>query len=138
MKLKTEIKQGLQAFSQGNLRDNALALLNTLGYQSEKTIDLDNTPDAFLAEFDKRDRKFRKDKALFERWKSVEFLFQITYDEVRHANVAAYEANDLFQKQQERDYATIIAAARKILDKILDEDPKHLIWYDQAITMTGG
>ena len=46
---------------------------------------LDNTPDAFLAEFDKRDRKFRKDKALVERWKSVEFLFQIADDEVRNA-----------------------------------------------------
>ena len=67
MELKIEIQQNLQALSQGNLRDNALALLNTLGYSSEKTLDIDNTPDAFLAEFDKRERKFRKDKALFER-----------------------------------------------------------------------
>ena len=35
---------------------------------------------------------------------------------------------------QERDYATIIAVARKIPDKILQEDPKLLMWYDQAIT----
>ena len=41
----------------------AIGLLNTLGYRSEKTLDLDSTPGAFLAEFDKRDRKFRKDKA---------------------------------------------------------------------------
>ena len=38
---------------------------------------------------------------------------------------------------QERDYATIIAVARKIPDKILQEDPKLLMWYDQAITRTG-
>ena len=39
---------------------------------------------------------------------------------------------------QECDYATIIAVARKIPDKILQEDPKLLMWYDQAVTRTGG
>lgn len=39
---------------------------------------------------------------------------------------------------QERDYATIIAVARKIPEKILQEDPKLLMWYDQALTRTGG
>ena len=82
---RQQIKTALQAFSGVDLRDASVGLLNSLGYRSEKTLDLDNTPDAFLAEFDKRDRKFRKDKALFERWKSVEFLFQIADDEVRNA-----------------------------------------------------
>ena len=39
---------------------------------------------------------------------------------------------------QERDYATIITVASKIPEKILQEDPKLLMWYDQAITRTGG
>ena len=38
---------------------------------------------------------------------------------------------------QERDYGTIIAVARKIPDKILQEDPKILMWYDQAVTRKG-
>ena len=38
---------------------------------------------------------------------------------------------------QERDYATIIAAASKIPETILQEDPKLLMWYDQALTRTG-
>jgi len=38
---------------------------------------------------------------------------------------------------QERDYATIIAVARKIPDKLLQEDPKLLMWYDQAVTRSG-
>ncbi len=38
---------------------------------------------------------------------------------------------------QERDYATIIAVASKIPEKILQEDPKLLMWYDQALTRTG-
>lgn len=39
---------------------------------------------------------------------------------------------------QERDYATIIAVARKIPEDVLQEDPKLLMWYDQALTRTGG
>ena len=38
---------------------------------------------------------------------------------------------------QDRDYATIIAVARKIPETILQEDPKLLMWYDQAITRMG-
>jgi DNA modification methylase/predicted RNA-binding Zn-ribbon protein involved in translation (DUF1610 family) len=38
---------------------------------------------------------------------------------------------------QERDYATIITVARKIPENVLQEDPKLLMWYDQAITRMG-
>ena len=39
---------------------------------------------------------------------------------------------------QERDYAVIIAVADKIPNNVLEEDPKLLMWYDQAITRMGG
>jgi len=39
---------------------------------------------------------------------------------------------------QERDYATIIAVARKVPENVLQEDPKLLMWYDQALTRTEG
>jgi hypothetical protein len=38
---------------------------------------------------------------------------------------------------QERDYATIIAVAQKISENVLQEDPKLLMWYDQAVTRSG-
>jgi 16S rRNA G966 N2-methylase RsmD len=38
---------------------------------------------------------------------------------------------------QERDYAMIIAVARKIPENVLQEDPKLLMWYDQALTRSG-
>ena len=38
---------------------------------------------------------------------------------------------------QDQDYATVIAVARKIPDPILHEDPKLLMWYDQALSRTG-
>jgi hypothetical protein len=39
---------------------------------------------------------------------------------------------------QEHDYDIIIAVARKIPEMILQEDPKLLMWYDQAVTRMGG
>jgi hypothetical protein len=80
--IKQYIEQALQAFSDSDLCTASIGLLNTLGYRSEKTLDIGNSPDAFLEEFNKRDRPFRKDKALFDHWKSVEFLFQITDEEL--------------------------------------------------------
>jgi len=38
---------------------------------------------------------------------------------------------------QERDYATILAIAAKIPEDVLQEDPKLLMWYDQAVTRSG-
>ncbi|MEW5804277.1 MAG: DNA methyltransferase [bacterium] len=38
---------------------------------------------------------------------------------------------------QEHDYATIIDVASKIPGNVLQEDPKLLMWYDQAITRFG-
>jgi hypothetical protein len=38
---------------------------------------------------------------------------------------------------QNRDYQTIIAVARRIPEDVLQEDPKLLMWYDQAMTRMG-
>ncbi len=38
---------------------------------------------------------------------------------------------------QERDYAAIAAVAEKIPNNVLEEDPKLLMWYDQAVTRMG-
>ncbi|RJQ83731.1 MAG: DNA methylase [Desulfobacteraceae bacterium] len=35
---------------------------------------------------------------------------------------------------QDKDYATVINVAEKIPDNVLREDPKLLMWYDQAVT----
>ncbi|MBB5349422.1 hypothetical protein JWG42_13675 [Desulfoprunum benzoelyticum] len=34
---------------------------------------------------------------------------------------------------QERDYAVIVAVADKFLNNVLKENPKLLMWYDQAV-----
>ena len=38
---------------------------------------------------------------------------------------------------QEHDYDTIITVAHKISEQVLQEDPKLLMWYDQAVTRKG-
>ena len=38
---------------------------------------------------------------------------------------------------QDRDYATIITVACKMPEKVLQEDSKLLIWFDQALTRSG-
>ncbi len=38
---------------------------------------------------------------------------------------------------QEKDYPTIIKVAQKIPETVLQEDPKLLMWYDQALTRSG-
>ncbi len=43
---KQQIETALRAFSASDLRDATIGLLNSLGYQSKKTLDLDNTPEA--------------------------------------------------------------------------------------------
>jgi hypothetical protein len=43
---KQQIVTALGAFSGDDLRVASIGLLNSLGYESEKTLDLDNTPEA--------------------------------------------------------------------------------------------
>lgn len=38
---------------------------------------------------------------------------------------------------QDRDYKTIVAVAERVPHNVLEEDPKLLMWYDQAITRMG-
>ncbi len=81
--IKQQIKTTLQAFSGSNLRAASIGLLNSLGYQSDKTLALDGSPDTFLKQFDTTtNRVFSKDKALFDDWKEIHLLFQLTDEEL--------------------------------------------------------
>jgi hypothetical protein len=39
---------------------------------------------------------------------------------------------------QERDYAVIVTVADKIPNNVLEENPKLLMWHDQAVIRMGG
>lgn len=73
-----------------------------------------------------------REKALlreFEEYKEAKRKFKVFRLEAVRAG---------FKKAwQERDYAVIVAVADKIPNNVLEEDPKLLMWYDQAVTRIG-
>jgi len=63
----------------------ATALFEALGYRSEKRLALTpNTKETFLTHFD-QGSKLNRTQASLDDWQSVDFLFQLTDDEVRAA-----------------------------------------------------
>jgi len=88
---KQAIQAALIAFNGGTLGENARALFATLGYRSEKRLDLTpNTPPTFLNTFD-QNRQLDQTQALFDHWRSVDFLFQLTDDEVRLSSKGKFD-----------------------------------------------
>ena len=63
------------------------------------------------------------------------------YRESKHKRLKVFRLEAVragFKKAwQERNYKTIISVARKIPEAVLHEDPKLLMWYDQAVTRSG-
>jgi adenine-specific DNA-methyltransferase len=80
--LKRAIESALSATAAGPLAASARALLATLGYRSDKRLDLDpNSAAEFQAQFDPQGR-LNTAKALLADWRSVDLLQQITADEL--------------------------------------------------------
>ena len=82
---KKKIEDALHQFADGNLAENAKHLLCTLGYRSERTMQLEpNTKDGFLSAFNLNgDANFNSKRALTKKWKSIDLLFQLTAEEIR-------------------------------------------------------
>src|SRR5215213_9024450 len=73
----------LRAFRSGAFADNAVKLLNALGYRSDITLGYELGTAAGLLELANRKDFFSHVKARPEEWLSVDFLFQLTDEEVR-------------------------------------------------------
>lgn len=87
--LREEIRAELQSFESKPLHNAALSLLGTLGYRSDKTIEIPGSdPLAFLdllAEHNP-DIQVNQDKALFADWLKADILFQLTDEELSDQN----------------------------------------------------
>ena len=80
--IKTDIHRALNRFTAGELAENAMHLLNVLGYQSQRTLSrTENTIAAFVEDFD-RHKRMNRQKALLHEWQTADFLFQLTADEI--------------------------------------------------------
>jgi hypothetical protein len=80
--LRQQISEALTAFAQRPLADAAIALFETLGYRSEKRLQLGNTPEAFLDHFDRPEAPLNRERAFVSHWQTIDLLFQFTDDEL--------------------------------------------------------
>ncbi len=79
------IRTALAAMATGDLLETSKALLATLGYRSERTLELSGTVDDFIQEFPAPTPNTKTEQALREDASSVKLLFQFTSDEVSDA-----------------------------------------------------
>ena len=71
----------LTGFANHPLRDAAAAVLDVLGYESNRTMNAGSVAE-FLARYEAEDKLTERQRHLFERWQDVELVFQITDDEI--------------------------------------------------------
>lgn len=85
--LRESILNAIQAFSGGELKPAALDLLGILGYESDKTISISpNTAKGFaLFVKDHGGGTINNEKARTDEWRSIDFLFQLTDEEITQA-----------------------------------------------------
>ena len=83
--LRRDIQAALQAFESSPLHVASITLLSTLGYRSDKTIEIPNAdPTAFLNLLGDHNPvvKINREKALFDDWLKADILFQLTDEEL--------------------------------------------------------
>lgn len=78
--LKQAISQQIQAFANQSLRQAALSLFATLGYESDRSVETPSVAD-FRTQFDP-ESKLGHPAALIGSWQSAELLFQLTDEEL--------------------------------------------------------
>ncbi|MDD3501258.1 MAG: hypothetical protein PHE19_02425, partial [Candidatus Cloacimonetes bacterium] len=82
--MKEKIKNDILAFQNQNLKESTKNLFNTLGYESERTTQINNSNyQGFKDAFFDAGTVFNEEKALIHDWKSVDIVFQLTCDEIK-------------------------------------------------------
>jgi len=102
--LREKIRSSLSDFKGASLSSPALALFETLGYKSPKRLVLSpNSPENFLRTFDSA-KTLNRETSLFNEWEAVDFLFQLTDEEI---NTALTGQKKLFESAGEYNGAVI-------------------------------
>ena len=90
------IQAALRDFTDRPLAETARAFLDTLGYRSDRTLDLgDSSPGTFLdyVRSHAPNSRFDETKALFADWKSADLLFQLTDEELASTSSLFHETD---------------------------------------------
>ena len=77
---KEEIKNSLNKLATGDLLVRARAFFNVLGYESQRTLELDGEPQSFINQFPSQTggRDTKTQSYFLSKAKSVHIIFQIT------------------------------------------------------------
>lgn len=100
---RPQVQSALKALASQTTKQAATELFGVLGYASRKTVDLDGAPASFLKFVDRDERLASKREAQIGKWRRVDFLFQLTNDEIP---ILAQGTRDMLAGQQ--DYRTSI------------------------------
>ncbi len=88
---KIIIQEALTGIAKGKFADSARHLFRVLGYASDRRIDIvPNTAQSFADQFG----AVNPDKALTSEWRSIDFLFQLTDEEIGNRLAFSKEAVD--------------------------------------------
>jgi len=150
IEFKQTIQNALKAFSGQPLAKAAANLFETLGYRSDKHLPITpNTATQFQTMFDPHDH-LNVEKTLLSEWQSVDFLFQVTDEEILGAMAGQ---GQLFNKQmmdnaiiesylffavglKGRNYSrTQLAMATREINKIFPMPVMVLFHYDDLLTL---
>jgi len=124
--LRPSLDNTLRSFSSAPLRQASLDLLKTLGYSSDRSLELDGSPEAFLESFSREGLNFNPEKALVKEWAKIELLFQLTGEdlsgqsdlfnenEVKQGNLRSYLFFALELKGENYARGTLSTIARQI------------------------
>jgi len=87
---KLEIQNAIKAFETENLTKATTLLLKSIGLESSRQMPLQKkTYDDFASQYISGNNSFNESKAIVRNWKYVDFLFQITDNEVKFDSSAS-------------------------------------------------
>ncbi|MEG4167038.1 MULTISPECIES: Eco57I restriction-modification methylase domain-containing protein [unclassified Microcoleus] len=90
--MKDKIAKSIQNLAAGNAAQKLELLFQTLGYTTQRKFELDsNHPEDFIDTFGFGD--INQQRASLSQWKSVDFLFQLTEDEIKSNGQLGFSSN---------------------------------------------
>ena len=95
---KETIQSVLAAVATGNFLEKSKALLAILGYRSERTLELSEQIDDFIAEFPALNPNTRTEQEFRRHAESVQLVFQLTTDEITDDTQQTLFEADAFNK----------------------------------------
>ena len=100
--MKNNIVHNIKKFGKESLFEDSLDFFKAIGYESEKRITIeDSSPESFLSTFGINFTEKQEKSALVQDWQEIDFLFQLTNDELAKSdqltvfeNINNYETNN--------------------------------------------